>query len=640
MQMKRALTVFFLVLAATPAFSADKWLSIRFKDFLVVGNAGESDIRRVGRSLEQFRSALGIMFPKIDQTAPVPVTVMVFKNDESFAPYKPLIQGTPANVVAFFQPGEEVNYIAVPPTGELPNVVLHEYVHLMLRDNVGSLPTWITEGLAECYSTFETGGKQNEFTIGRAPDRHLATLMDPAQFLPFKKLLSVQQNSPEYNAHSRQGIFYAESWAVVHYMILGPESKRKSQFVQLLMALTRGDPFDESFTEVFQTDYGTLEDEVREYIRKRTSWPVMKVTSKENLQVDARSAPTTTLSDGDTEFYLGDLLLHLNRLSDAEIHLVSAASKSAANSAAQTSLAILRVRQKKYDEALALLKKAVEADSKNPMVNFYYAYAMDRADADALAVVNSLPAERYEIMHSYVKKSIDLAPRFIEGYALLGRVNLNAGEHLDESETTLKKALSFAPGREDLRMLLAQTYLRAGRTADGRTVLSEIEHITTDPDMRRRVTALLDQSEQTTTFKEIAPAAERDLAVEPVEKDLAVEPAGAVQPPLPPRPASPKETILEALTPVGPDVAGEKVSGLLVNLECSDGLTLRVRSDKGMIDLHSAQPDKIQFLSYTSDVTDNVKCGPRNPGIPVTITYQTQTGALPEPLVVEFQEKK
>ena len=161
---------------------------------------------------------------------------------------------SPANVVAFFQPGEDVNYIAVPPMGELPNVVLHEYVHLMLRDNVGSLPVWITEGLAEFYSTFETGGKQNEFTIGRAPDRHLATLMEPAQFLPLKNLLSVQQNSPEYNAHSRQGIFYAESWAVVHYMILGPESKRKSQFVQLLMALTRGDPFDESFSEAFQTD--------------------------------------------------------------------------------------------------------------------------------------------------------------------------------------------------------------------------------------------------------------------------------------------------------------------------------------------------------------------------------------------------
>ena len=61
---------------------------------------------------------------------------------------------------------------------------------------------------------------------------------------------------------------------------------------------------------------------------------------------------------------------------------------------------------------------------------------------------------------------MESAPRFIEGYALFARVNLNAGEHLDEAEAALKKALSIAPGRDDLRMLLAQTYLREDRTAD------------------------------------------------------------------------------------------------------------------------------------------------------------------------------
>src|SRR6266852_4667698 len=375
--MKRALMVLVLLLSALPAFAAEKFLSIRFKNFLLVGNASEPEIRRVGRSLEDFRSSLSIMFPKMDQTPAVPVTVLVFKNDESLTPYKPLYEGKPANAIAFFQPGEDVNYIAVTPAPQLPNVVLHEYVHLMLRDNVGSLPLWITEGLAESYSTFEMGGKQNEFTIGRALDRHLATFANAMQFMPLKKLLEVKRNSPEYNEQSKQGTFYAESWAFVHYLILGPNAKRRTQFAQLLIALTRGDPFEESFSEAFQTDYGTLEDEVRGYIRNQKSWPTMKVTSKENLQVDVRSMNTTTLSEGEYEFYLGDLLLHMNRLADAETHLTTAASKSPSNSGAQASLAILRIRQKKYDEALALLKKAVEADSKNPMVNFYYAYAMD-----------------------------------------------------------------------------------------------------------------------------------------------------------------------------------------------------------------------------------------------------------------------
>ena len=630
--MKRALTVLFLLIAATPAFAADKWLSVHFKDFSVVGNANEADIRRIGRSLEEFRSALAVMFPKMDQTPAVPVTVIVFKNDESFAPYKPLYEGKPVNALAFFQPGEDVNYIALSPTPQLPNVVLHEYVHLMLRDNVGSLPLWITEGLAECYSTFEMA-KQNEFTLGRPPDRHITTFSTPTPFIPIKSLMEVRQNSPEYNEQSKQGGFYAESWAIVHYLIFGPDAKRRSQFAQLLSALSGGKPFEDAFAEAFQTDYGTLEDEVRDYLRKRSAWGTMKVTAKENLQVDVRSITTATLSEGDSEFYLGDLLLHMNRLNDAETHLSAAVAKSPANSSAETSLAILRVRQKKYDESLALLKKAVETDSRNAMVNFYYAYVIDRADADALATVSSLPAERYETMRTYAKKTVELAPRFVEGYALLARVNLNAGEHLDESETMLKKAMSMAPGREDLRMLLAQTYVRAERRDEARAILGEIEHTTNDTELRKRVTALLDQTEESFKFTEIAPIPEADVAIEPAN-------ATKTPPPPAPVPASPKETVLEALTPVGPSVEGEKVSGLLVNLDCSSGLTLRVRTDSGTLDLHSAQPDKIQFLSYTSDVTNNIKCGPRNPGTPVTVTYRPQGTAAGEPLVVEFQEKK
>src|SRR5262249_15572843 len=276
-----------------PAFGADKWLSIRTKNFALVGNAGESDIRRVGRTLEEFRSAIAMMFPKMDQTSSVPTTILVFKNDESFKPYKPLYKGQPSNALAFFQPGEDVNYIALTATLPSPNVILHEYVHFLLRENIGGLPLWISEGLAECYSTFELGGKQNEFTIGRAPEQHVMTFSTPQRFIPIKQLLAVQDSSPEYNEESRQGMFYAGSWALIHYLVLGPEGKRRQQFAQFLTSLAKGQSFEDAFGDAFQTDYGTLEDEVREYIRKRTSWPLMKVTSKENIVIDARSITTT-----------------------------------------------------------------------------------------------------------------------------------------------------------------------------------------------------------------------------------------------------------------------------------------------------------------------------------------------------------
>jgi len=619
----------------SPAFGADKWLSIRSKNFLLVGNAGESDIRRVGRTLEEFRSAVGMTFPRIDQTSSVPTTILVFKNDESFKPYKPLYKGQPSNALAFFQPGEDVNYIAVTATLPSPNIVLHEYVHFLLRENVGGLPLWISEGLAECYSTFDLTGK-NEFTLGRAPDQHIATLNSTPRFIPLKQLLAVGPQSPEYNEDSKQGMFYAESWAIVHYLLFGADGKRRNQFAQLLTSLSKGERFDDSFGDAFQTDYGTLADEVREYVRKRTSWPMMKVASRDTIQVDARSLATTTLSDAESDFYLGDLLLHLNRIADAETHL-TAAAKTPDLTAAQASLAILRVRQKKYDEALTLLQKAIEVDSKNPIVNYYYAYLMERADADSSANLVNAPTDRYQTLRTYAKKTIELAPRFVEAYALLARADLTAGENLEEADATLKKAIAIAPGREDLQLLLAQTQLRANRTAEARELLESVSRSTSDPEIRRRATALLDQSEPTATFTEITSIVEKELANEKAE-EARRQPTPAT-PPAPPS-GRVEDTVLEAVTPIGPTVEGEKVSGLLTNMDCSNGLKLTIRTDRSTVELHSSEPKKIQFISYTTTVSNNIRCGPITPNVPVTVTYQPVPGGLGEPLLIEFQERK
>jgi tetratricopeptide (TPR) repeat protein len=628
---RTALSCLLVVISIQPLFAADKWVTIRSKNFLLIGSASESEIRRVGRTLEEFRSALAMMFPKMEQVSSVQTTVVVFKDDASFAPYKPLQNGKPSNALAFFQPGEDVNYIALTGSMVSPNVVLHEYVHFLTRENVTALPVWASEGLAESYSTFEMNGRGNEFTLGRAPERHIVTLNETA-FIPLKRLFEVERGSPEYNEASKQGIFYAESWAVVHYLIFGADGKRRSQFVQFLTALSKGEPFDDSFGDAFQTDYGTLEDEVRSYARKRTTWPTLKMTSRENLQIDVRSMNATTLTEAESEYYLGDLLLHMNRLGEAETHLVAATSKAPNLSAAQASLGVLRVRQKKYDEALAILKKAVDSDSKNHMVNFYYAYTLERVDSETAAGAGA-GSDRYEAIRTYAKKTIELGPRFVEGYALLARVNLSAGENLDEAEDAVKKALTMAPGRDDLHLLLAQTYLRGNRITDARGVLMNLERVTSDPDTRRRATNMLDQTEQAFTFTEITPDVRPDAAALPTQPE-------PPQPPLPPAPAIRNDTVLEALTPIAPAVEGEKATGLLILLECTKGLTLRVRTDRGIVELHSPEPDKIQFLSYTADVTDNIKCGPRNPGTPVSITYRPAEKGPGTPLVVEFLEKK
>jgi hypothetical protein len=112
-----------------PAHAADKWLSVRSKDFFLVGNASESSIRRVARNLEEFRAGFGLLFPVIGQQAPPPITVVVFKDDSSFRPFKPLYQGKPANIAGYFQSGQDVNFIALTADTETPRFITSSFIH-------------------------------------------------------------------------------------------------------------------------------------------------------------------------------------------------------------------------------------------------------------------------------------------------------------------------------------------------------------------------------------------------------------------------------------------------------------------------------------------------------------------------------
>src|SRR5262245_12507217 len=100
-----------LLLLLLPAFSAaakDNWVSVRSKNFLLVGNASEKEIRKVGVRLEQFREVFTLLLPGVKFTTPVPTTVVVFKDDNSYRSFKPN-----PNVAGYFQPGPDVNYITL-----------------------------------------------------------------------------------------------------------------------------------------------------------------------------------------------------------------------------------------------------------------------------------------------------------------------------------------------------------------------------------------------------------------------------------------------------------------------------------------------------------------------------------------------
>jgi hypothetical protein len=190
--------------------------------------------------------------------------VLVFKDDDSFKPFKPLYQGKPATIAGLFQSDQDINFIALTANTETPRVIYHEFVHSLTKDGTTPLPVWASEGVAELYSTFEIESNRKEMILGRPIAEHLRTLSET--ILPINSLFAVNHSSSLYNEQSKQGIFYAESWAVFHYLMLGNNRQRQPQLMKYLTLLASGKGVDESFTEAFQTDYSKFENEIRTYI--------------------------------------------------------------------------------------------------------------------------------------------------------------------------------------------------------------------------------------------------------------------------------------------------------------------------------------------------------------------------------------
>jgi len=166
----------------------DSWVSVRSKHLLVIGNGSEKEIRQVTARLEQFREVVSTLLAKAGSDSAIPTTVIVFKDDASYGPFK-----VSENNSGYFQPGQDVNYITLSTEsrGDLDpfSTIFHEYTHLLVNDTFGKTPAWFNEGLAELYSTLSVSDDQR-VVIGRPIRRHISTLQQNS-LLPLRTLLEV-----------------------------------------------------------------------------------------------------------------------------------------------------------------------------------------------------------------------------------------------------------------------------------------------------------------------------------------------------------------------------------------------------------------------------------------------------------------
>jgi tetratricopeptide (TPR) repeat protein len=504
--MKTLITLLLVVsIAATTSFTTvagysspqtrDNWRSVRTNNLFVIGNADPEKLRQVAAWLEFFHSAFGRLVSRNVLDASVPTTVILFRDEASFTPFKPLYQGRPANVAGFFQPGEDLNYIAISlDAGERDpfSTAFHEYVHLHLRDNVPNTPLWLNEGLAEFYGTMQFAG--GEVTLG-APLNHYIRLLRDQEMLPLASLFSIGTNSPHYNEQEKSGIFYGQSWALVHYLMLGGGNNRQEQFRRFLSQISRGDAPARALEDSFGMTLAAVENELKAYVRRGEFASLRIASADPEAYASYTAMQRTSLTEAEANFYLGDLLFHINREADAERYLKQAIALDPKLLQAHAALGLIYVYQRKYADAKKHLQRATESQ-QSYLIHYLYAFVLSREAVNSNGRITDYSPESAALMREHLLKSIKLSSSYAPSHYLLALVDVVTNERLDEALEMAQKARQLAPGKTSYALLVAQIHLRRSETAEARNILEPLTR-SSDTAVRSEAQDLLDSLSQT-----------------------------------------------------------------------------------------------------------------------------------------------
>ena len=603
-----------LPFSASRASANDVWLKAQSKHFTLVGNASERQIRKVGAELEKFREAVSRLSGIWQRRFVPPVTVFVFKDVESYEPYKPLYQGKPTDVSGYLQSSNDSAYITLTTDYRRQDpeaVIFHEYVHFLTSGSKRSLPAWLNEGLAEYFGTFVLVGDGRQIVIGQPIPAHQRKLREAA-WLPMQTLLTVSNDSPIYQEADKKSVLYAQSWALVHWMMTG-DADRQSRFREFLAAITDGLSAEACFRQFFHTDIANLELELREYVR-RNKFNSQIIGFNRKVEAD-ESMSVAELGDAELKAQLGDLLWHIERDDTAEFALERALAIDPKQPLALSSLGLLRLKQKRFAEARQLLQRAIETGAATYLTYYSHAFAWQQQYVDSTGFVSYFDPDAVAGMRASLNRARELMPDFPDTYKTLAFINLVEHENLEESVELAKKAIALEPTREDFQYTLAQVYLKRNQFSQARQTVKTLLAVGTNLDIRQRAGFLL----QTIDLRESEVAQERAEA----ERRLRREQEAANQP------------ADDPTRPPGKRFDGEQVRGLLTRLDCSDKeVTLTVVSGIRTYKFR-ANWGKLTLVRHTSEIPNQITCGAMTPAPQVIVTYRPVSGQ-PAKLQVKF----
>lgn len=464
--MSRSLPAFVLlssILTCVPALvAADKpWTEIRSPHFRVLTNGSTQDAIKVLREFEQLRWVFTTRFPAARLESGAPLLVLAVRDQATAKALDPQLRGFAGEHLAgLFYHGWEKQFaiIRLDTFGGdgSKEVVYHEYAHTILHLNSHWLPTWLDEGMAEFYAY--TRFDERKVYLG-APTVRLRVLHS-APLDSIEEIMAVTHRSALYHSE----LFYAESWALVHFLIYGPGmegGKKLDSFSALLQqGVDQRKAFQQAFGEPKEIDkafalytWGGAAPGDFSRVSKAFDVTVLKNTS----QINEKEFAIRTTSMAETEDELGSFHLWIRDTNGARALIEQALKDDPKLGVAHESMGFLDFADGKDAEASAEFVQAYALDNKLYLSLFAKTMMSPLFSSHAASDLNSFGAALGNVLQ--------INPQFAPAYAQLARLALREND-LPSAILLSRKAEEMEPSLAGYHILSGQILLRMGKGSD------------------------------------------------------------------------------------------------------------------------------------------------------------------------------
>ena len=540
-------TLWILPGAPMRAARHEAWVEVRSPNFIILSNAGEKQARRTAIQFEQihtlFREGLAVA-----QGHPSPViTIFALKDEKSLSELLPdyWTKGHmhPSGVFAYrmYQYYAAVNLEA---QGTNPFATMyHEYYHSLTMPYFPELPVWLSEGLADFFGESQVNG--NVATMGVA-DPALIEELRHNKLIPLDVLFHVDASSPYYNEENKVSVFYAESWALTHYLMIGDKQTHRQMLLDYASALASGSSPDQAAAKAFG-DLKKLQDDLSRYIGKFSF-------SYFQMKAPAELAPAELhvreLTDAEEEANRGGFFA-VRRRPEAKQILQNAVNLDPKLALAHQNLGIEEYFEGNRDSALTSISEAERLDPKNGLARYLRAYL-------TFFGAGGFPQDSQ--IEEDLRQSVALKPDFAPANALLGLYLSSRRQNADEALAYAKKAVSLEPGNTEFIYDLAQVLAQMQRFDEAQYVAERARGNSQNAEYRARLDQFIVYVQNARSI---------------VSRNAQLQNPALKTPPIPENTAPPPAPVAQE-EPAEEADSSREVTGVVTQESCAGGLRLQV----------------------------------------------------------------